>query len=171
MGRAQGKVATATQTLAQRRPARSAASDQVNDQFTPIFGTGRGLSSQQEGELSLAPVSDQEPSTEPKSIIDAAAARAAARRAQVARQAPRDYAALNKIISKQKAALTRAINSSDPEKVVIACKNAVEQWGSSGCLWPDDWSRWQRALDDACLQINRTGLSPGGTLDLRLEDL
>lgn len=51
----------------------------------------------------------------------------------------------NKKYAQQKAALTRAINSGDKDKVIAACKKAVEEWGD---VWPDDWSRWQRALDD-----------------------
>lgn len=47
--------------------------------------------------------------------------------------------------SAQKAALTRAINSRDPSQVVAACKKAVAEWNGE---WPDDWSRWQRALSD-----------------------
>lgn len=50
--------------------------------------------------------------------------------------------------SQQKAMLTRAINSKDPEKVKAACKAAVDSWNKPGNYWPDDWSRWQRALDD-----------------------
>jgi hypothetical protein len=46
-----------------------------------------------------------------------------------------------------KANLTRAIRSGDPDKVVEACTVAVRNW--QGSAWPDDWSRWQRALDDA----------------------
>jgi hypothetical protein len=52
--------------------------------------------------------------------------------------------------SKTRAALTRAINSKDPLKVYRACVAAVEQWETLlDHRWPDDWSRWQRALDDA----------------------
>lgn len=62
----------------------------------------------------------------------------------------RDYAAANKKFKVQKAALTRAINSKDPEKVRAACKKAVDEWAQAPFdgAWPDDWSRWQRALDD-----------------------
>jgi hypothetical protein len=60
----------------------------------------------------------------------------------------------------QKAALTRAVNSKDPNQVVLTCKKTVDKWNEWGA-WPDDWARWQRALDDA--------LGYGNTL--RLEDL
>ena len=49
----------------------------------------------------------------------------------------------------QRAALTRAKNSGDPAKVIAACEAAVRDWNSPGNYWPDDWSRWQRALDDS----------------------
>jgi hypothetical protein len=58
-----------------------------------------------------------------------------------------DYAMAKREGPKLKAALTRAINSKDPDKVKAACKNAVERWDAWGA-WPDHWSNWQRALDD-----------------------
>jgi len=71
-----------------------------------------------------------------------------------------DYEAANRGWPKQKAALTRAINSGDPEKVKATCKKAVNEWEKWGC-WPDEWSRFQRALDDAL----------GWSSNLQLEDL
>lgn len=64
--------------------------------------------------------------------------------------APIDYAAANRLFPKQKAALTRAVNSKDDRKVYDACKKAVQEWESApfNGAWPDDWSRWQRALND-----------------------
>jgi hypothetical protein len=50
---------------------------------------------------------------------------------------------------RQKAALTRAINSKDKAKIEAACKKAVAEWNAAGGQWPDDWNRWQIALDDA----------------------
>lgn len=57
---------------------------------------------------------------------------------------------VNKAFSLQKAALTRAVNSGSPIKVEAACKAAVEAWSAApfNGAWPDDWARWQRALDD-----------------------
>jgi hypothetical protein len=52
------------------------------------------------------------------------------------------------MVRRQRAALTRAINSGDPEKVILAAREAVRQWNQPGAIWPDDWSRWQRAVDD-----------------------
>jgi hypothetical protein len=62
-----------------------------------------------------------------------------------------DYAGSNREFKRQKAALTRAINSGDKDKIVLACRKAVREWSEPpfNGAWPDDWSRWQRALDDA----------------------
>jgi hypothetical protein len=49
--------------------------------------------------------------------------------------------------AQQKAALTRALNSGNADKVRAEVKRTVEEWDETG--WPDDWSRWQRALADA----------------------
>lgn len=49
----------------------------------------------------------------------------------------------------QKSALTRSLNITDPEKrraaVENECRRVKKEWGNA---YPDDWSRWQRALDD-----------------------
>lgn len=58
-----------------------------------------------------------------------------------------DYARMKREFPKQKAALTRAINSGDPERVRETCKKTIQAWNEIGA-WPDDWARWQRALDD-----------------------
>jgi hypothetical protein len=78
-------------------------------------------------------------------ILDQAIARQAA---HDTRQKPVDWNQMNKIRPAQKAALTRAIKTGDPEKIAAVCKAAVAAWNEIGA-WPDDWSRWQRALDDA----------------------
>lgn len=59
-----------------------------------------------------------------------------------------DYDALNKMVKRQKAALTRARNSGNPEKVIIACRDAVREWNKPGAIWPDNWSLWERTLND-----------------------
>jgi hypothetical protein len=86
---------------------------------------------------------------EASEILAKARAREAAR---AAAERPRaDYAAANKMFRSQKAALTRAINSGDRDKVLVACEKAVREWNADfpfAGMWPDDWSRWQRALDD-----------------------
>ena len=53
-------------------------------------------------------------------------------------------------VKRQRTALTRAVNSGDRDKVVVACAKVVAEWGQPpfNGAWPDDWSAWQRALDD-----------------------
>lgn len=60
-----------------------------------------------------------------------------------------DYEGMNRIRRGQKSALTRAVNSGSYERVEAACRKAVSQWNELGGAWPDDWAKWQRALDDA----------------------
>ena len=48
--------------------------------------------------------------------------------------------------SRLKAQLTRAVNSGEYAKVERACRDALKVWETSG--WPDDWRRWERALND-----------------------
>jgi hypothetical protein len=67
---------------------------------------------------------------------------------QAAARKPIDYARMQKVWPRQKAALTRAKNSGDPEKVAQVCRDAVRVWDEIGA-WPDDWSLFQRTLDDA----------------------
>jgi hypothetical protein len=86
----------------------------------------------------------------PNSTAQEILAKAHEREAQRERlHVPIDYAASQVEYRKQKAALTRAINSKDPDKVVVACKAAVAAWNKPGRSWPDTWANWQRALDDA----------------------
>lgn len=59
-----------------------------------------------------------------------------------------DYERMRQIRPRQKAALTRAIKTGDPERIAAVCREAVTEWNAIG-FWPDDWSRWQRALNDA----------------------
>lgn len=54
----------------------------------------------------------------------------------------------NKVYAQQKAALTRAVKTKNKEKVLAVCMAAVAVWNEPGNYWPDDWHRWQRALDD-----------------------
>ena len=68
-----------------------------------------------------------------------------------------------------KAQLTRATKVQDKDarqwQVLTACQNAVRCWNQVGNYWPDDWSRWQRALDDAYLNQGGFARAP------RLEDI
>ena len=69
------------------------------------------------------------------------------------RAGPVDYDALNRMVRRQRAALTRAQHAKNSAgvaaAVLVACRDAVREWNAPGAQWPDDWSRWQRALDDA----------------------
>jgi hypothetical protein len=58
-----------------------------------------------------------------------------------------NYDRMKRVFPKQKAALTRAVKTGNPERVAAACVAAMNEWDEIGA-WPDDWSRWQRALDD-----------------------
>lgn len=49
---------------------------------------------------------------------------------------------------RQKGALTRA-KKQGPQAVIAAVEKAFKEWDESFPAWPDDWSRWQRAKDDA----------------------
>lgn len=97
---------------------------------------------------------------EAERILARAHARADARsRAYV----PPDPGAANRAFRRQKAALTRALRSGDPDCILLTVAQTVAEWGRApfNGAWPDDWSRWQRALDDSL---------PFGTAP-RLEDL
>lgn len=50
----------------------------------------------------------------------------------------------------QKAALTRALKTGDPQKVIREVQRVKVEWFAKygPRNYPDDWSRWQRALDD-----------------------
>ena len=57
----------------------------------------------------------------------------------------------------QKAGLTRAVNSGDSNKLIRECRRTVSEWKTQG-YWPDDWSDWQRALDDALIPVDLDNL-------------
>lgn len=78
-------------------------------------------------------------------ILDAARDRGLA---AIAAEPRIDWKAGQRAYVRQKAALTRAVNSGDPEKVKAVVISAVREWRQPGMFWPDDWSRWQNALDD-----------------------
>jgi hypothetical protein len=58
-----------------------------------------------------------------------------------------DYARMQRVFPKQKAALTRAKNSGNVYLVREACRKAVAEWDEIGA-WPDDWALWERTLND-----------------------
>jgi len=57
---------------------------------------------------------------------------------------------------KHKAALTRA-KKVGPEKVIEVCIKALDDFQDNG--FPDSWMNWQRALEDAQLEISRKNWS------------
>ena len=75
---------------------------------------------------------------------------------------PPDYAEAGKVFRCQKVALTQA-KKQGRDAVILACKKARDEWGRApfNGAWPDDWSLWQWALDDAL----------GWRTTVRLEDL
>lgn len=54
---------------------------------------------------------------------------------------------------RQKTALTRAVNTGDPVKVLEVCEKVLEEW--NGKAWPDDWHHWCVALTDAWFKFIR----------------
>lgn len=50
-----------------------------------------------------------------------------------------------------KGALTRAERSGKPEWIIEECEAALARFDVIG--WPDDWSRWERAKNDAELKL------------------
>jgi len=61
---------------------------------------------------------------------------------------PIDYDRMRRVWPQQKAALTRARKTGDPERIARVCRDAVAVWNEIGA-WPDDWHLFQRTLDDA----------------------
>lgn len=59
----------------------------------------------------------------------------------------------NEEYRRQKSALTRAINSGDPLKVLTTVERTLNAWEDKA--WPDAWSRWRTALDDAWRAFSR----------------
>lgn len=80
-------------------------------------------------------------------VIEAARA---LRDVQVAADPGIDYAGVNQHHPKQRAALTRAKNSGDHERIRAAVIKAVREWKLPpyNGHWPDDWANWQAALND-----------------------
>ncbi len=64
-----------------------------------------------------------------------------------------EYTLTRQELTQLRAALTRAINSKDPHKVIAAVAHAKARFDAVG--WPDQWSNWQRAEDDARFQLQR----------------
>ena len=58
-----------------------------------------------------------------------------------------DYAAMNAQVRKFKSRLTRLKNKGDNQGI-IALWGEFETWCNEH-MWPDNWSLWERAADDA----------------------
>lgn len=56
-----------------------------------------------------------------------------------------------------KSRLTRAINSKDPLRVIDTVRAQFTEWDEGNYAYPDDWSRWYRAAEDATLARRRAG--------------
>ncbi len=70
-----------------------------------------------------------------------------------------DYERAKRESPKLKAALTSANKTKEPKErysaVLAACRMATRAWELWGA-WPDNWSHWQRSLDDAFFAYRRT---------------
>lgn len=64
-----------------------------------------------------------------------------------------DYARMQRSGPKLKAQLTRA-KKKGYDAVTDACRAAVTEWNAVGA-WPDNWSLWQRTLDDAAFTARK----------------
>jgi len=53
-----------------------------------------------------------------------------------------------------KSRLTRVVNSKDNDKIIAECDRAIAIFEEKG--YPDNWSNWQRAKDDALFAKQRT---------------
>ena len=63
-----------------------------------------------------------------------------------------EYTLSQKEYTLLKSRLTRAKNTKDPHKVIAECNRALRIFEQKG--YPDSWSNWERARDDAKFAIN-----------------
>ena len=59
-----------------------------------------------------------------------------------------DYARMNRVHPRQKAALTRAVKSRSAASVVLAVRAAVVEWGAIGAGWGTTIDDLARASDE-----------------------
>jgi len=59
---------------------------------------------------------------------------------------PKEFASL-------KSSLTRVVNSKDNDKIIAECDRALAIFEEKG--YPDNWSNWERAKDDATFAKQR----------------
>jgi hypothetical protein len=81
-----------------------------------------------------------------------------ARQEELRASLPKRRYITNEEFRRQKSALTRAINSGDPEKVLRTVEKTVKEEWAGNTAWPDDWSRWRNALEDASQKARRQAL-------------
>jgi GGDEF domain-containing protein len=83
-----------------------------------------------------------------------AAAEASRRKAEDERARNRDT--LSQEYKGLKTALTRALNTKDPRKILAEANRGLDRFEELGTS-PDDWSRWERAKNDAEFALQREG--------------
>lgn len=71
---------------------------------------------------------------------------------------PVGYALSRTRLRAMKASLTRAIKSGDSRRVLATVARAYATFERLG--WPDCWSNWQRARDDAAIALGRRRAGP-----------
>jgi len=59
-----------------------------------------------------------------------------------------DYARMARVHPSQKRALTLAVKSGDPARIERVTRAAIAVWNQIGA-WPDDWHRWEVAVNDS----------------------
>jgi hypothetical protein len=64
-----------------------------------------------------------------------------------------------RVVTRHKGALTRAQRSGDPMRVLAAARAALADFEQAG-MWPDAWSRWECARQDALWTLQRERVSP-----------
>lgn len=89
-------------------------------------------------------------------------------RAEPAAEKRIDYARMQGEWPKQKRALQRAVKTGDATKVAAVCIEAVKVWDEVGA-WPDDWSLFERALNDLLHWRGQCSLSEVAYGSVRIE--
>lgn len=64
-----------------------------------------------------------------------------------------DYTLTQREYRNEKSKLTRAQRAGDPQKVLAVARAALALFEEKG--FPDGWYRWQRAMEDAQLELER----------------
>ena len=60
---------------------------------------------------------------------------------------------LSQEVRRLKGRLTRVVKSGNNDNIIVECRYAYTVFDRVG--WPDCWANWQRAEDDARVNINR----------------